>query len=61
MIRRIAVVFMLALSMAAIAASCSREDGLPDPPIQQLVPCDPSATPGSPLACPAVADAGAAD
>ena len=59
MIRRLAVVFVLALGIAAIASSCTREDGLPDPPIQQLVPCDPSAPPDSPLACPALLDAGA--
>lgn len=58
MIRRIAVGFVLALCIASIAASCTREDGLPDPPIQQLVPCDPSAAPDSPLACPAALDAG---
>jgi hypothetical protein len=61
MIRRVAVVFLLALGIAAIGTSCTREDGLPDPPVRQLVPCDPSATPGSPLACPEPVDAGATD
>jgi hypothetical protein len=61
MIYRITAVLALALCIAATAASCTREDGLPDPPIQQLVPCDPSAAPDSPLACPALLDAGTAD
>jgi hypothetical protein len=39
---------------AALAAlgNCSREDGQPDPPTQVLVPCDPRAADGDPLACP---------
>jgi hypothetical protein len=54
------VVFFIAL------AACTREDGEPDPPIQVLVPCDPAAPAGGPLACPvdagvdAVVDATAA-
>ena len=36
---------------------CSHEDGLPDPPIQELVPCNPDAGDGDPLACPAAMDA----
>ena len=58
---RIAIAVALAFCVAAITASCTREDGLPDPPVQQLVPCDPAAAPGSPLACPAPLDAGSAD
>ena len=44
----------LALLVAALAAlaTCSREDGQPDPPTQVLVPCDPKAPDGDPLACP---------
>ena len=61
MIRRIAVVLVLAFAIAAIAASCTREDGLPDPPVQQLVPCDPSAASDAPLACPVSPDAGGTD
>ncbi|HEX4458248.1 MAG TPA: hypothetical protein VIA18_09785 [Polyangia bacterium] len=58
--------FCLFVSLAAVTAcglsGCSREDGLPDPPLQMLVPCDP--TPGSPIACPDLAvivDGGATD
>ncbi|HEY2747038.1 MAG TPA: hypothetical protein VGL86_20590 [Polyangia bacterium] len=61
MIRRFGVVLALALAVAAIAVGCTREDGLPDPPVQQLVPCDPAAASGSPLACPPTVDAGATD
>jgi len=61
MIRRLAVVLVSALAIATIAANCTREDGPPDPPVQQLVPCDPSAAAASPLACPAGLDAGATD
>ena len=61
MIRQIAVVLGLALCIAAMGEGCTREDGLPDPPIQQLVHCDPSAAPDSPLACPATFDGGAGD
>jgi hypothetical protein len=45
---------VLAVLVAALAAlaTCSREDGQPDPPTQVLVPCDPRAADGDPLACP---------
>lgn len=36
---------------------CTREDGLPDPPVQQLVPCDPDAGPDDPLVCPTAGSA----
>ncbi len=32
--------------------SCSRETGLPDPPLRGLVPCVADAGPDDPLACP---------
>ena len=32
---------------------CTREDGLPDPPRQELVPCRADAADDDPLACPA--------
>ena len=40
--------------LVALAAviNCAREDGEPDPKTQVLVPCDPHAGPGDPLACP---------
>lgn len=41
----------LAIAMLLLAA-CTREDGQPDPPVQVLVPCDPAAPDGDPLACP---------
>ncbi len=41
---------MLMLMLAA--GTCSREDGLPDPPLQVLVPCDLAAAAGDPRACP---------
>lgn len=31
---------------------CSRENGLPDPPVQELVPCVPDAGADDPLVCP---------
>jgi hypothetical protein len=58
--------FYLVVGLAVVTAlglsGCSREDGLPDPPLQMLVPCDP--TPGSPIECPDLAvivDGGAPD
>jgi hypothetical protein len=38
--------------LAALAITCTREDGQPDPAPQVLVPCDPHAPDGDPLACP---------
>ena len=35
---------------------CTREDGLPDPPPQQLVPCHPDGGSDDPLACPPAPD-----
>jgi hypothetical protein len=52
----------LAAASTVALSGCSREDGLPDPPLQMLVPCDPTA--GSPIACPDLAvivDGGAPD
>ncbi|MBL9040933.1 MAG: hypothetical protein JNM83_05000 [Myxococcales bacterium] len=34
------------------AGSCSRETGLPDPPLRTLVPCVADAAADDPLACP---------
>ncbi|HUJ59121.1 MAG TPA: hypothetical protein VLX92_11535 [Kofleriaceae bacterium] len=48
---------LLALVLAALVATCTREDGEPDPPVRQLVPCNPDAGAGDPLACPPI-DAG---
>lgn len=42
----------LVVLLAVLGIHCDREDGLPDPPLQMLVPCDPSAAPDSPSACP---------
>jgi hypothetical protein len=39
---------------------CTREDGLPDPPPQQLLPCQPDAGSEEPLACPPPLDSGVA-
>lgn len=51
----------LLVSLGALGlCGCGSDDGLPDPPVRMLVPCDP--TPGSPIACPpdasAIVDAG---
>jgi hypothetical protein len=42
---------------ALLAAACNKEDGEPDPPVHELVPCHPDAGSDDPLACPPV-DAG---
>ncbi len=47
--------FILALCLACGALYCDREDGLPDPPVRALVPCDPKAPPGDSTACPDLA------
>ena len=58
---------LLGLGLCALLAygvvSCTREDGLPDPPLRTLVACDPDAGADSPLACPqsSVPDGGAVD
>ena len=45
-------VMLLVLPAVSVAtSSCTREDGLPDPPPQMLVPSNPSASADSPLAC----------
>lgn len=43
---------MAALTVLCALSACTREDSLPDPPVQMLVPCDPSALVGDPTACP---------
>lgn len=48
---RLALV-LVTLLFACGLLYCTREDGLPDPPAQQLVPCDPDAGQSDPLACP---------
>jgi hypothetical protein len=55
---------LLVAGLVAIAAliNCAREDGEPDPKTQVLLPCDPQAPVGDPLACPPGAiDAGVGD
>jgi len=44
---------MKRLALLMLLTTCSRDDSEPDPPTQTLVPCDPAATEGDPLACPA--------
>lgn len=41
-----------------VLIACQREDGLPDPPPRELVPCVPDAGAGDPLSCPPLEDAG---
>lgn len=50
---------LLALTYALVA--CQREDGLPDPPLRTLVPCDADAGADEPLVCPPPEDAGTED
>lgn len=51
---------ILTVLLACGLLYCTREDGLPDPPLQELVPCDPDAGASDPLTCPAApADAAA--
>jgi hypothetical protein len=49
--KHLALLFVLAAAIAALV-TCARDDGQPDPPLQTLVPCDPSGAAGDPLACP---------
>ncbi len=46
------VAVCLAIAAGLVGITCAREDGEPDPKVQVLVPCDPTAMPGDPLACP---------
>jgi hypothetical protein len=43
---------VVAALLSLVVAACTREDGTPDPPVQTLVPCNPDAGVGDPLACP---------
>jgi hypothetical protein len=52
---------ILPLFAALSLSGCTREDGLPDPPARQLVPCQPDAGAGGPLACPPDASATPSD
>ena len=55
-------VFILALLLVSSLGFCTREDGLPDPPRRELVPCRADAAADDPLACPATSDdSGAAE
>ncbi len=56
---RLAMILCTALLCAGLLF-CTREDGLPDPPLRQLVPCAPDAGSDDPLACPAEEDGGSA-
>jgi hypothetical protein len=49
--------------VVVVHAACARtfEDGSPDPPVRQLVPCDPDVGPSAPLACPSGRDAAVPD
>ena len=44
-------VFLMALVLSGGLLFCTREDGLPDPPVQGLVPCNTDGGPDDPLAC----------
>jgi len=44
---------MKRMVLLVLLTTCSRDDREPDPPTQVLVPCDPAAADGDPLACPA--------
>ena len=46
---------VLAIALLPLVASCARDDGSPDPPVQPLVLCDTDAGAGDPLACPPAA------
>ena len=48
--------YLCALLLVGGLGFCTREDGLPDPPLQQLVPCNPDAGADDPLACPPTSD-----
>ncbi len=48
---RLAIIVFMAL-LGSVLLFCTREDGLPDAPLRQLVPCDRDAGSDDPLACP---------
>lgn len=50
--RHLLLAVLVAATALGMLATCDREDGQPDPPTQVLVPCDPKAPDGDPLACP---------
>jgi len=52
--RSLFAALLLTLLVVYAASSCQREDGLPDPPLRTLVPCNPDAGEDDPLACPAL-------
>lgn len=47
-----ALALTLTIFIAYALSSCTREDGLPDPPLRTLTPCVPDAGEDDPLACP---------
>lgn len=47
---RLSIVLYPTLLCAGLLC-CTREDGLPDPPLRQLVPCAPDSGSGDPLTC----------
>jgi hypothetical protein len=51
---------LVMLALLVSVATCNQEDGEPDPPVRELVPCHPDAGSDDPLACPPPVDAGVA-
>jgi hypothetical protein len=49
---------LVILAILIAIATCTKDDGEPDPPVRGLVPCHPDAGSDDPLACPPPVDAG---
>jgi hypothetical protein len=43
---------LIVLALLIAIATCTKDDGEPDPPIRELVPCHPDAGNDDPLVCP---------
>ncbi len=48
---RLLGICLLSMTLYGIGA-CTREDGIPNPPVRALIPCVVDAAPEDPLACP---------
>ena len=49
---------LVIVALLIAIATCTKDDGEPDPPVRGLVPCHPDAGSDDPLTCPPPVDAG---